>query len=130
MCLYIQNLHGVKSFPAFRLNSETKYLSVFSPNAGKCGKNADQNNYENGHFLRSAILAGSCYTYFCHVKKVISLHYPSGCQLICAPRNANCKVMIYKERPVLRKFIFCLSTLLRYLITKKITRSLYRFLFY
>ena len=30
-----------------------KYLSVFSPNAGKCGKNADQNNSEYGHFLRS-----------------------------------------------------------------------------
>ena len=30
-----------------------KYLSVFSPNAGKCGKNEDQNNSEYGHFLRS-----------------------------------------------------------------------------
>ena len=30
-----------------------KYLSVFSPNAGKCGKNADQNNSEYGHFLHS-----------------------------------------------------------------------------
>ena len=29
------------------------YLSVFSPNAGKCGTNADQNNSEYGHFLRS-----------------------------------------------------------------------------
>ena len=31
----------------------TSYLSVFSPNAGKCGKNADQNNSEYGYFLRS-----------------------------------------------------------------------------
>ena len=31
-------------FPAFRLNT---------PNAGTCGKNADQNNSEYGHFLRS-----------------------------------------------------------------------------
>ena len=31
----------------------TEYLSVFSPNAGKCGKNLDQNNTEYGHFLRS-----------------------------------------------------------------------------
>ena len=38
-------------FPAFRLN--TKYLSVFSPNARKYGKNANQNNFEYGHFLRS-----------------------------------------------------------------------------
>ena len=31
-------------FPAFGLNTERygEYLSVFSPNAGKCGKNADQ----------------------------------------------------------------------------------------
>ena len=31
-------------FPAFGLNTER--YSVFSPNAGKCGKNADQNNSE------------------------------------------------------------------------------------
>ena len=30
------------------------YLSVFSPIAGKCVKNADQNNSEYGQFLRSA----------------------------------------------------------------------------
>ena len=35
-------------FPAF------PYLSVFSPNAGKCGENVNQNNSEYGHFLRSA----------------------------------------------------------------------------
>ena len=35
-----------------------KYLSVFSPNAGKCGKNADQNNSEYGHFLRSGSVCG------------------------------------------------------------------------
>ena len=29
--------------------------SVFSPNAGKYGKNTDQNNFEYGHFLRSHI---------------------------------------------------------------------------
>ena len=28
------------------IRRDTKYLSVFSPNAGKCGKNADQNNSE------------------------------------------------------------------------------------
>ena len=38
-------------FPAFGLN--TPYLSVFSPNAGKCGKNAGQNNPEYGLFLRN-----------------------------------------------------------------------------
>ena len=32
----------------------TEYLSVFSPNAGKCGTNADQNNSEYEHFLSSA----------------------------------------------------------------------------
>ena len=35
-------------------NVPTPYLSVFSPNAGKCGKNAGENNSEHGHFLRSA----------------------------------------------------------------------------
>ena len=29
------------------------YISIFSPNAGKCGKNADQNNSEYGHILCS-----------------------------------------------------------------------------
>ena len=28
---------------------------MFSPNAGKCGKNVDQNNCEYGLFLRSAL---------------------------------------------------------------------------
>ena len=36
------------------MRRDTKYLCVFGPNAGKCGKNADQNNSEYGHFLRSA----------------------------------------------------------------------------
>ena len=38
-------------FPAFGLNTER--YSVFSPNAGKRGKNADQNNSQYGLFLRS-----------------------------------------------------------------------------
>ena len=37
-----------------RDTSYTSYLSVFSPNAGKCGKNADHNNSEYGHFSLSA----------------------------------------------------------------------------
>ena len=35
------------------IRRDTNYLSVFSPNAGKCKKNADQNNSKYGHFLRS-----------------------------------------------------------------------------
>ena len=42
----------VHIFPAF----SHAHLSVFSPNAGKCGKNGDQNNSEYGNFLRSEIL--------------------------------------------------------------------------
>ena len=38
---------------------DTPYLSVFSPNAGKCGKNEDQNNSEYRHFLRSDSLENS-----------------------------------------------------------------------
>ena len=34
------------------IRRDLPYLSVFSPNAGKCGKNADQNNSEYEHFLR------------------------------------------------------------------------------
>ena len=30
-----------------------QYLSVFSPNVGKCRENSDQNNSEFGHFLSS-----------------------------------------------------------------------------
>ena len=47
----------VRIFPAF-FRIWTKYgeirsISVFSPNAGKYGKNADQNNFEYRHFLHS-----------------------------------------------------------------------------
>ena len=34
------------------IRRDLPYLSVFSPNAGKFGKNADQNNSEYEHFLR------------------------------------------------------------------------------
>ena len=40
----------VRIFPAFSCiqieYKDTEYLSVFSPNVGKCWKNADQNNSE------------------------------------------------------------------------------------
>ena len=49
-------------FSAFGPN--TPYLSVFSPNARKCGKNADQNNSEHGHFLRSGNCKSSHFTRF------------------------------------------------------------------
>ena len=41
-------------FPAVGLNTERhSVLPVFNSNAGKSGKNVDQNNFEYGHFLRS-----------------------------------------------------------------------------
>ena len=45
----------VRIFPAF-----SRIRSVFSPNARKCGKNADQNKSEYGHFLRSDIFKKLC----------------------------------------------------------------------
>ena len=38
-------------FPAF--SRHAPYLSVFSPNVGRCGKNTDQNNSEYRLFFRS-----------------------------------------------------------------------------
>ena len=35
------------------IRRDTEYLSIFSPNAGKCGKNVDQNNSEYFHFVCS-----------------------------------------------------------------------------
>ena len=43
------------AFPAFGLNTERYSVSVLLRNAGKCGKNADQNNSECRQFLRSAL---------------------------------------------------------------------------
>ena len=72
-------VHGVKSvvirsysgphFSSIFPHSEwmwrnTLYLSVFSPNAGKCGKNADQNNSEYGHFLCSTKIVSQKYLLF------------------------------------------------------------------
>ena len=45
----------VRLFPAFPL-LWTEYGEIFSPNARKCGKNADQNNSKYGHFLRRVLL--------------------------------------------------------------------------
>ena len=48
----------VRIFPAFsRIRTEYGYLSLFSLNAGKCRKNADQNNSEYGHILCSVEVA-------------------------------------------------------------------------
>ena len=47
---------------------QTEYgetLSIYSPNAEKCGKNSDQNNSKYGHFLRSALCAEICKTLNC-----------------------------------------------------------------
>ena len=41
-------------FPAFSC-IRSEYGEIRSLNAGKCGKNADQNNGEYGHFLHSVI---------------------------------------------------------------------------
>ena len=48
----------VRIFPAFsRIPTEYgAYLSVFSPNAGNCGKNGDQNNSEHGSFCLNVVI--------------------------------------------------------------------------
>ena len=46
------------------IRRDTLHLSVFNSNAGKCGKNVDQNNSECGQFLRSAQYTYS-YTKIC-----------------------------------------------------------------
>ena len=46
--------HFSRNFPhSDWIRRDTEYLSVFSPNAGNCEKNADQNNSEYAHILRS-----------------------------------------------------------------------------
>ena len=53
----VTQVHVFPHFPAFRVQSEygeILSISVFSPIAGKCGQNADQNNSGYGHFLCSA----------------------------------------------------------------------------
>ena len=49
------DLHFSRIFPHSDWIRRDTYLSVFSPNAGKCGKNVDQSNSEYGHFLRSGL---------------------------------------------------------------------------
>ena len=51
-------LHFPRIFPHLDWTwRDTPYLSVFSPNAGKCRKNAGQNNSEYWYFLRSESVA-------------------------------------------------------------------------
>ena len=46
----------------------TERFSVFSPNPRKCGKNADQNNAEYGHFLPSEKHGNVTSVYFDYAK--------------------------------------------------------------
>ena len=64
-------------FPAFGLNTE--YLSVFSPNAGKCGKSADQKNSEYGHFLCSILL----FWIYKYINNSDKNHLWNICKVVC-----------------------------------------------
>ena len=57
VCIWsYSGMHFSRIFPHLDwIRKDTEYLSVFSQNAGKCGKNADQNNSEYGYFLRSDV---------------------------------------------------------------------------
>ena len=44
------------------IRRDIPYLSVFNPNEEKCGKNADQNNSEQGHLLSSVVFQVLVYT--------------------------------------------------------------------
>ena len=51
--------HKLRAYSFFRIRIETERYGVqseFSPNVGKYGKNADQNNSEYGHFIRRSIV--------------------------------------------------------------------------
>ena len=59
------------------------YFSIIlSPNAGKCGKNEDQNNSEYGHFLRSGY------------DESIALAFIVVCMLSCSNRGPKSKQYI------------------------------------
>ena len=57
----IRSYSGPHFFPHFSAFG----LFIFSPNAGKCRKNADQNNSKYGHFLRS----GHYYSFLINLRK-------------------------------------------------------------
>ena len=62
----IQSYSGPHFSRIFRhsdwIRKDTPYLSVFSPNAAKCGENADQNNSKYGRSLRS-VRTQKCWAY-------------------------------------------------------------------
>ena len=45
----------VRIFPTYSRIRTEWHLSVFIPNARKCWKNADQDNFEQGHLLHSVV---------------------------------------------------------------------------
>ena len=58
------------------IRRDSPYLSVFSSNAGKCWKNADQNNSKYGHFLRSE------YFWVCRLWSEIDQRYSHAIYII------------------------------------------------
>ena len=65
------------------IRRDTPHLTVFSPITGKCEKNADQNNSEYGHFLRSVNETKlfrnqdhlTCDAFFCNENPVLIISY-------------------------------------------------------
>ena len=58
------------------IRRDTEYPSVFSPNAGKCGKNTDQNNSKYGHFLHSVSVSRSPLNCVSHIRFKCSFFWP------------------------------------------------------
>ena len=92
----------VRIFPSFfRIRIETERYggqSEFSPNVGKYGKNADQNNSEYGHFIRRSIVVA--------ISRVLdnALH-------ICFPKQEKCDCCSHHYCRLCVEILFSFSVL-------------------
>ena len=81
------------------IRRDTPYLSVISPNAGKWGKNAHQNNSEYGPFLGSDTLT---YQYFdeCNTSYIVSYvmigfdKYHLFCDTVITSRKSTKQILL------------------------------------
>ena len=112
--VYIRSYSGLHFFRIFQhsdwIQRDTKYLSVFSPNAGKCGKNADQNNSEYGHFLVSEVLIFKCNTNIpskCFPQFNQGFDSPFGMILFNPTLKSKCFSFFYFLKWILHSWTFC-----------------------
>ena len=82
------------------IRRDAEYLSVFGPNAGKCRKNADQNDSQYTHFLCSACHGSNWWRTSWNLSSVLINFF--SCMPVCRDIPHSFHILIFKMPKIQR----------------------------